>query len=143
MCVVSHYADEQQEPTSCTMCIRTLAIRNRFWHGDQSNTSLGTEDAMTHQARRSRPVQVPRCLQQARVQRRASGSHQQLVQLFSKNKSGQKLSKEKSCLHIQGQAWNIDIEDRSRKPGPMVSFMRHVTFMQSPNNPSHLNRSCP
>ena len=39
--------------------------------------------------------------------------------------------------HVPGNLWNIDIEDRFLKPGP--SFLRHVTFVQSPNNPTYVD----
>ena len=37
---------------------------------------------------------------------------------------------------IPANLWNIDIQSRSNKPGPMASFLRHVTYTQSPQNPS-------
>ena len=41
--------------------------------------------------------------------------------------------------HVSANLWNVDIADRFRKPGPMASFLRHVTSMQSPNNPTYVD----
>ena len=40
-------------------------------------------------------------------------------------------------FHVSGNLWSLDIADRASKPGPMASFLRHVTSMQSPTNPSY------
>ena len=40
-------------------------------------------------------------------------------------------------FHVSGNLWNLDIADRAKKPGPMASFIRHVTSMQSPTSPSY------
>ena len=40
--------------------------------------------------------------------------------------------------YIPGNLWNLDIPTASTIPGPMGSFMRHVTTMISPNNPSYV-----
>ena len=58
----------------------------------------------------------------------ASGHHQHVQQL-SKVKNGQSLCKK--------NFWNVDIQSRASKPGPMASSLRHVTSMQSPNTPSY------
>ena len=165
--------------------VRFGATGKKRWHDGQSSSSLGTEGATTHQARRARRVQFPRAhdrslewctLNQYRLCRSSKATtrmsnpylwlqgtqtvqgmsrtrlwaarlplQSSQVQQFPKDENRQKLCKKK-CLcfhrpghHISGNLWNIDIEDRSRKPGPMASFLRHVNSMQSPNNPTYVD----
>ena len=40
--------------------------------------------------------------------------------------------------YVSGNLWNLDIPTVSTNPGPMGSFMRHVTTMLSPTNPSYV-----
>ena len=40
---------------------------------------------------------------------------------------------------VPANLWNLDIMDRAHTPGPMASFLRHVSTMESPDNPSYLN----
>ena len=44
---------------------------------------------------------------------------------------------------VAANIWNIDIQDRSNAPGPMASFLRHVSTMQSPENPGYVNDGPP
>ena len=40
---------------------------------------------------------------------------------------------------VSANLWNLDIQDRAREPGPMASFLHHMTSTQSPNNPSYVD----
>ena len=39
---------------------------------------------------------------------------------------------------VAASLWNLDIMERAHNPEPMESFLRHVSTMESPNNPSYL-----
>ena len=44
---------------------------------------------------------------------------------------------------VAANPWNLDIMERARTPGPMASFLRQVSTMESPDNPSYLNNGPP
>ena len=39
---------------------------------------------------------------------------------------------------VPANLWNFNIMERALNPGPMASFLRHVSAMENPNNPSYL-----
>ena len=81
-----------------------------------------------------RRLQCMAHLQAVHVQCRICDNSEQLALLFSKNKNG---------IPIQASISHATCEIRifpqkNRKPRPMLSFLRHVTSMKSPNNPSYV-----